>query len=712
MELEELDLGSQDGALVIRNNAFLRQRKLIKLDLGSNLELKLEPLAFAGLLNLQKLSLYYCNLMDSVLSKNYLEPLLSLEVLDLSFNKIERLQPGLFFSRFKRFTQLILKLNKIKKICEEDLVGFRGKYFELLDLSSSVLNNDGEWGRCGNPFKGLAFKVLDLTSSGLNGIQTRQFFKAIEGTPIYHLKFSGVIGKGFSHENIPDPDKSLFEGLKKNSVNILDLSTNSIFALQGAVFSHLIDVQMIDVSLNKINQINKNAFDGLQDHLIILNLSSNLLGEIHSHTFTNLTELRLLDLSNNHIGVLGYQAFKGLQNLQYLYLTSNSLRTLDIPMSLPNIEYLFLSDNKLNDISGIKTLGMNSVRVDISDNRLTNMEVVYDILTNFPRLEMLFFGGNSIREYTLNSDNTVPYNNSLTVLDLHGSSLQILWAQGRCLDLFDHLENLIGLNISFNSLTDLPHEIFRGLRSIVEMDLSYNALTFLHPDVFPASLKTLYLSNNFLVSPDPMTFRSLSFLSLSGNLFYCDCNLGSFFEWLNTTDVIFLSPLEELRCEFPAAFQDLPLLNYSTIIEPCETDDTEVVQNLKLAVFIFSASFIFTVILVGIIYARLRGQIFIIYKKIVNRVLEGPKRTSLDDEMKYDAFVCFSIRDYSWVEAALLKKLDNQFSEKNLFHCCFEARDFLPGEDHLSNIRDAIWSSRKSVFIVSKEFLKGTSFFP
>ncbi|GLD59550.1 toll-like receptor 5 [Lates japonicus] len=62
--------------------------------------------------------------------------------------------------------------------------------------------------------------------------------------------------------------------------------------------------------------------------------------------------------------------------------------------------------------------------------------------------------------------------------------------------------------------------------------------------------------------------------------------------------------------------------------------------------------------------------------------------------------------DYGWVEAALLNKLDNQFSEENIFHCCFEARDFLPGEDHLSNIREAIWGSRKTVCIISKEFLK------
>uniref|UniRef100_I3IYJ3 Toll like receptor 5 n=1 Tax=Oreochromis niloticus TaxID=8128 RepID=I3IYJ3_ORENI len=704
-ELQVLNLESQDQTLVIRNSAFLGQTKLTELMLGSNLGLKLQPRAFAGLSNLQNLSLYYCSLTDSILSESYLEPLLSLEVLDLSFNNIMRLRPGLFFSRFKKFTQLKLKLNKIENICEEDLVSFRGKRFELLSLDSNKLYHNDEWGNCGNPFKELAFNVLDLTSSGLHVHKTRQFFKAIEGTPISHLKYSGILGKGFSHENLPDPDRNTFEGLKNSAVEILDVSNNRIFALQSAVFSHLRGAKMIDISLNRINQINRNAFDGLQDHLLILNLSSNLLGEIHSHTFTNLRELKLLDLSQNHIGVLGYKAFSGLPNLEYLDLTSNSLRELGFPTSLPNLEYLFLRDNKLKSLNGIYDLTMNSIHVDISENRLTNLEDVYRILTYFPRLQVLFYGDNIIKWCKLNYV-FEPLNNSLKVLDLHDSSLQIIWTQGQCLDLFDHLENLIGLNISLNSLTTLPNGIFRGLSSITEMDLSYNALTFLQPDVFPISLKWLHISNNFLASPDPMTFQSLSILSLSATHFHCDCNLGNFLEWLNTTNVTFLSPIEDLRCEFPAAFQGLPLLNYSTIIEPCEMDPEQAVRGLKFAVFLFSASLIITVLLTGIIYARLRGQIFIIYKKIISRVLKGPKLMPLVDEMRYDAFICFSNRDYRWVEAALLKKLDNQFLEENLFHCCFEARDFLPGEDHLSNIRDAIWSSRKTLCIVSKEFLK------
>ncbi|KAM9339191.1 toll-like receptor 5 [Symphorus nematophorus] len=710
-QLVELDLGMQKVPLVIRQNSFLRQRKLARVVLGYNIGLQLELRSFAGLYNLKHLSLDYCGLTESILAESYLQPLWSLETLDLSSNRIARLRPGTFFSRLKKLTELNLKLNQIERLCEEDLAGFRGKYFTQLNLNSNHLYKtycgDFDWESCGNPFRGMAFNTLDLSANGFCMKTLPQFFKSIEGTPIYHLKFSGHIGKGFSHDNLLNPDERTFEGLMNSSVNVFDLSKNRIFALQSAVFRPLKNAKIIDISRNRINQINSSAFYGLQGHLQLLNLSSNLLGEIRDYTFTYLTYLRVLDLSDNYIGVLGYKAFKGLPELRALFLTGNSLRNLGFPASLPNLQYLHLADNKLNSLYRITDLGINSTYVDISQNKLNNLGDVYFILSNFIQLQNFFYGGNVIKWCT-HPDFSVHGNNSfnLKVLNLYDSSLWRIWAHGHCLDLFDHLENLLGLNLSHNSLTTLPQGIFSGLSSVLEIDLSFNDLTYLQPDVFPVSLRWLDLTSNFLASPDPTTFRSLGFLNLAANRFHCDCHLESFLKWLNTTNGTFLSSVEEYRCEFPAALRNLPLLYYSTIIEPCEEDDEKAVQGLKLALFIFSALSIITVIFSGIVYARLRGHIFIIYKKIVSRVLEGPKPTPPVDEMQYDAFLCFSNNDYRWVEAALLKKLDNQFSEENIFNCCFEARDFLPGEDHLTNIRDAIWGSRKTVCIVSKEFLK------
>uniref|UniRef100_A0A4W5QSG1 Toll like receptor 5 n=1 Tax=Hucho hucho TaxID=62062 RepID=A0A4W5QSG1_9TELE len=258
---------------------------------------------------------------------------------------------------------------------------------------------------------------------------------------------------------------------------------------------------------------------------------------------------------------------------------------------------------------------------------------------------------------------------------------------------FTGLPHLQVLDLTENSIRDLgtngsPDGIFKGLISLVEMDLHFNFLTYLQPDIFPETLKTLDLLQ-FLASPDPAAFHSLSWINLYRNRFHCDCGLEDFLMWLNGTNVTFPDPgMDEFSWDFPSNLHGVSLLNYITVIS-CE-----------LSVFICSA-----LISVGtIVLACLRGFLFKVYKKVIARILEGPRKDPPADGPQYDAYVCFDV--YKWVETALLKKLDFQLSERNILRCCFEARDFIPGEDHLSNIRDAIWGSRKTVGIVSKEFLK------
>lgn len=566
-ELQELDLGQQYVPLLIRNKAFSRQTRLRKLVLGFNKGLQLEPKAFVGLSGLQTLHLDYCQLNESILKEDYLEPLSSLESLNLFGNQINRLQPSLFFENMTNLKELNLKLNTIEKICEADLVGFKGKHFKILNLGSvffKAMSREGfDWQKCGNPFRGMSFNTLDLSNNGFSVGLLKQFFRAIEGTMISSLKISGHIGKGFSFNNLPDPDRNTFEGLKNSSVLSLDLSKSSIFALQPGLFSQLKEVVVIDVSQNRVNQIHTNAFQGLQGHLKMLNLSHNLLGEVYHYTFASLTNLRVLDLSYNHIGVLGYGSFSGLPNLRALFLTGNSLRDLGFPASLPKLDYLLLNDNKLSSTRNLNRLAGNVKHLNINDNRLTKLEDVQIFLTQLKKLQYLFYGGNTIRWCTLTRQVSGAGLKKLQVLDLHSSSLQSIWSQGICLNLFDNLGHVTDLNLSSNALQSLPQGIFKGLTSVVVMDLSSNTLTYLRPDVLPQSLKILYLADNFIGSPDPAAFRSLHYLDLTANRFQCNPNLKSFLTWLKETNVTMLNPVDELRCEFPSGFYSVPLLHYS-----------------------------------------------------------------------------------------------------------------------------------------------------
>lgn len=566
-QLQVLDLGRQRVPLVIRNEAFSRLRHLRSLVLGFNGGLQLEPRAFVGLSRLEVLHLDYCSLDDSILTENFLEPLASLESLNLFGNRLKRIRPSAFFANMTKLEFVNLRLNRIDRICEPDLEGFQGKRFGALDLSSAKflgLSSRGfDWKSCGNPFKGVSFHTLDLSHNGFNAAKSQQFFRAARGTKISHLKLAGFEGKGLSFNNLPDPDNSTFEGLRNSSVLTLDLSRGRISALRRGVFGWLTVATTIDVSHNRVNQIHRNAFEGLDGHLKMLNLSHNLLGEVYSHTFACLAHLKVLDLSHNHIGVLGYGSFRGLPDLEALFLTGNSLSRLGVPSPLPKLQHLHLRDNRLSSARSLAQFARNIEYLDIEENHLTNLEDVHVFLEQLPELQVLLYGGNTVSWCTLSPNASAAARNQLQALDLHGSSLQAVWAQGRCLTLFEGLGHVAHLDLSSNQLQSLPQGVFQGLASVVTMDLSSNALTYLPSDVLPQSLRKLFLSNNFLAAPEPAAFRSLSHLDLGSNRFHCTRNLRGFLTWLNQTELTFLSPLHKLRCEFPRGWYGVPLLEYA-----------------------------------------------------------------------------------------------------------------------------------------------------
>nr|CEF90216.1 TLR5m protein [Coregonus maraena] len=712
--LKELDLSWQQvNGLIIRTNTFQRLANLAVLYLGSNRGLQIEPDAFVGLSNLRALSLYMCDLTESILQGDYLRPLVSLETLDLYGNQVKIIQPALFFVNITDFQELNVTLNQMESICEEDLLGFQGKHFRFLNLNSLYLYSmtpyGFDWKRCGNPFRNMSMETLDLSSNGFNVDKAKLFFNAIQGTKIHHLILEhSTMGKSFGFANVKDPDRQTFEGLKNSGVKILDLSKCFIFTLQYAVFSPLREVQDITIAQNKINQIDRGAFFGLEN-LQKLNLSHNLIGEIYSYTFDNLPNILELDLSYNHIGALGYHAFTGLPNLQVLDLTGNSIRelgTYGYLAPLPNIQLLRLADNKITSLEGLSDFANSTIILNVQNNRLSNLEDIYTVLAKLMRIEHLWYGNNLIHWCTLNNNISVPAVNSLKLLELRNIALQMIWAQGKCMNVFENLGKLLSLDLSFNSLLALPDGIFKGLISLEEMDLQFNSLTYLQPGIFPESLKTVDLSYNFLVSPDPAAFHSLSWINLYRNRFHCDCFLVDFLTWLNGTNVTFPDPgVNEFSCEFPSDLHGISLLNYSSVIL-CKKDDERLVQELRLSLFIGCTALIILITVGTIVFARLRGFLFKVYKKVTSRILEGPRKDPPAGGPRYDAYICFSNNDYKWVETALLNRLDSQLAEQNVLRCCFEVRDFIPGEDHLSNIRDAIWGSRKTVCIVSKEFLK------
>lgn len=500
------------------------------------------------------------------------------------------------------------------------------------------------------------------------------------------------MGSGFGFNNLKNPDHDTFAGLAKSDLSLLDISDGYIFSLNSLIFQSLSNLEFLNLFKNKINQIQRNAFFGL-GNLKTLNLSSNLLGELYDYTFEGLHSVTHIDLQQNHIGMISKESFSNLVTLKIIDLRDNAVKNLP---SFPHLTSAFLGDNKLVSVADT---AIAATVLELERNWLSNLGDLY-ILFQVPGLQYLLLRQNRF-SHCVKSDNVIE-NNQLIYMDLGENMLQLVWERDLCLDVFRALSKLQVLHLNNNYLSALPQEIFRGLTSLKRLNLASNLLSHLSPGLFPQSLTNLNLSGNQLFSPEPEVFMTLSILDITHNNYVCDCPLKSLLVWLNETNVTLAGSPSDRYCVYPPAFAGVPLS--SLTYDGCSEDELQ--QALRASVFIFTSVTVLTFLTAVIIFTRCRGICFVWYKTITKKLIDSHPQVADRSEYRYDAYLCYSKNDFEWVQNSLLKHLDSQYFDKNRFTLCFEERDFLPGEAHINNIRDAIWNSRKTICIVTRQFLK------
>ncbi|XP_055504246.1 extracellular matrix protein 2-like isoform X2 [Leucoraja erinacea] len=272
----------------------------------------------------------------------------------------------------------------------------------------------------------------------------------------------------------------------------LQLAGNSITAIPAEAFNGYPNLELIDLSRNRIlsSNIDPAAFkklkklerlylDGnlllqipsqLPRTLVELKVNENLLQRLDEQAFHGLSKIVNLELEGNKLSESNIQplAFRPLKRLAYLRLGRNKFRTL--PQGLPpSIEELYLEHNEIEEIS------------DISLNKTTNLNVI--ILRN-----------NNLDETRI---------------------ARMAWIM---------LENLECLDLSYNKIVHVPSLLPKGLLYLV---LVHNQIERIPGFVFAhmePGLEILYLSFNKLTSGgiDPVsffgTFHSMRELFLDHNM--------------------------------------------------------------------------------------------------------------------------------------------------------------------------------------------------
>ncbi|KAM6219880.1 toll-like receptor 5 [Rhynchocyon petersi] len=694
-KLQLLELGTQFTPLTIDKEAFRNLPNLRILDLGQTTIDFLHPDAFQGLPHLFELRLFSCGFSDAILKDGYFRNLESLTRLDLSRNQIQSLHFHPSFLELNYLKSIDFSFNQISSVCESELKPLQGKNLSFFNLASNYLYTrvSMDWKTCMNPFRNMSLEILDVSSNGWGGAITENFSNAISGSQIFSLVLAHhVMGAGFGFHNIKDPDQSTFASLGRISLVHLDLSHGFIFSLNFQLFGSLNELKVLNLAYNKINKIVEGAFYGL-NNLQVLNLSYNLLGELYNFHFNGLSRVSYVDLQKNHIGIIQDQTFRFLKNLNTLDLRDNALKTINF---LPSISTLFLGGNKLETLANIR---LTANFIQLSANKLENLANFYFLL-EIPQLQILLLNQN---RFSSCSQHQVPIENpTLEKLYLGENMMQLVWEMGFCWDVFKGLSHLKVLYLNSNYLSFLPPGVFSHLTALKGLDLSVNRLASLSPGDIPANLEILDVSRNQLMSPDFNLFATLNFLDIRHNQFICNCDLHAFLHWLNQTSVILFGSPAEMYCMFPESLANVPL--NSVPMEEC--DEEEFMQSLQFGLFILFTMMLMLLLITVLIIIKGRGFCFLCYKRFQRLVLSDRPQSPELDGYKYDAYLCFSSKDSEWVQNALLKHLDTQYSDQNRLNLCFEERDFVPGENHVVNIHDAVWSSRKVVCLVSRHFLQ------
>lgn len=306
-----------------------RVESLDSLDLSLNRIEKLEDPFFKKRLTLDTLVLRENNV--ETLSENAFQNFEKINFTDLSGNPLRRIYPG-------AFAQTAIKHLDVSNGFVDALLpaSFQGleKSLEVLDLSANRLSelpedvflgfdnihrlrlNDNMLNLSPNvTFNGFRYKIKDLELQG----EDMRYVPLEEFGIMRSLRTVGLSAV----RNYGSLNERHFEDFAP-SLETLNLVDSDVTSLDRNAFRGVPGVSKLDVSNNRIGRIDDDAFRDVGNALVYLRMSNALyFTRLPNHAFQSLNNILTLDLSNNHIRDVPLDSFHKMSRLRHLYLQVN-----------------------------------------------------------------------------------------------------------------------------------------------------------------------------------------------------------------------------------------------------------------------------------------------------------------------------------------------------------------------------------------------------
>ncbi|XP_035693401.1 toll-like receptor 13 [Branchiostoma floridae] len=728
---------------------------------------------FKSLSSLQRLQLDRNMFKSTASIAASLHPLLSLNILNLNYNKLSCIHLEPAFATLANLNTINLAGNLHLSLQAESFQVMRNHSLTHLNLGSNNLINISQ---ALKPFASI--KQLGLSN---NRLTTEDLFAIFNNT-----RGLGITNWTLTNNALTELTNVTFSPLLNEEVIYLSLHNNNISKLTDYLFAFLPTLRVLSFGVNPVERLSSKVFAGcgqLQElalnnvslheipselfeplaNLTKLNLDSNFIGIVRDKAFASLPKLRILRMNGNRIEMIRNNAFYGLYHLEELNLGTNNLRYIPshalgvLGMSLKNLDLSAnrrlqkIPPNSLSKLHNLTDLRIQSCQLKILQNN--NFAGLY----NLQRLDLsfnsiktidpdAFYGLFSIKVLSLNNNylgrdtriRPSPFRYLISLTELHAvnqmytgifpdgyldglTSLRLLSLISQRLislesktgknSILKNLTHLRYLQLSRNTISHLTRDTFAGLTNLRHLYLRSNSIRALPIGVFrqQASLQYLDLSYNGIVTLTSSVFsplKSLIALQFYSNSLSCTCAIEWFHDWvassMNATTGVqgaYFEAYKNYTCASPKTLRNKPLIDINFEKLGCRS---------KLSVYMaIGSSCTILILMVTITLLAYRYRWYGRYAMFLLRAKFNKYELIKEEEENpktYDAFLAHNSNDSAWVIHQLLPQLER--GDPPEFRLCLGDRDFQPGAPIVDNIAESIYESRKTICVITRDFLE------